>query len=549
MALKTRQVIPIPAHEIWTSELDKAIQEAEFSVSLEKKRYSPLSKQEKWAIFDRLNYRPHEGQIPIHETTARFKIVGGGRRGGKTTAAVHEALSIALDRPYSLIYWVGKTKEVVSRGWNSILEILAQRGIKTARINNTTFTIEFENHSIIRGKSAEEPGQLVGEGVDFIVIDEAAQLDRKIWDKYLRPTLADKQGGALFIGTYVGTNWFYELGEDAKVSGYWCDQHNPGREWKAGEWEKSWFVHTFETWKNTVIFEGGFQNPEIQAALAGASDVADFYEEYGAIAKEPRNLVLPEFSRPVHAAQWATFDERYPVYLGIDPGTSVPYAVIALQEIRNCPCLMYQGIPEYPQGTHLWIIDEFYQTNVVSEMVIEDVMKRPWFKNLADSGYGIIDVTDWMGEQRRWMKIAKVKIYRVSKTTKDFVKNSQDILRKMLRDPARYKYIVELKMKDKGIIIEDLTPAQYRMEYVQATYDVTDSELAQCTRIHINPIRCPNTIKEAANWQYSEPSKPSLDPPDKPARANDHAMDALIYLCWQKYGIPPRQAPRSYMNG
>ena len=544
-----KPAIPIPAHDMWLDQIDKAIQEAEFSISLEKKIYKPLSKGEFKARFEEQDYDPHDGQKPIHATTARFISIGGGRRGGKTKAAANHALAIARTRPYSLIYWVGKTKEIVSRGFNTILEIINMRGIKTLRINNTFYTIELENHSIIRGKSAEEPGQLVGEGVDFIVCDEAAQLDRKIWDKYLRPTLADKKGGALFIGTYTGTNWFWELGEDAKISGLWCDANNPEREWGKGEWEKSWFVHSFPTWANTKVFAGGFQNDEIQAALASAADPADFYEEYGAKAKEPRNLVLPEFHRAIHANNWVHFDKDKPVYLGIDPGTSAPYAVIAIQEFNRCPCLFHLGEDEFPQGTHIHIIDEVYMANTVSEMIIEEVMRRPWFRNVQSGGYGIIDVTDWLGEQRRWMKIAGIRIFRVSKSTKDFVKNSQDVFRKLLRDPARYKYIVELKMMENGFSPLTMTSELYRLEFARIAQALDDRDLAMCSRIHIDSIRCPNVIKEASNWQYGEPSKPYLDPPDKPSRAYDHAMDAIIYFCWQKYGIGGRKPAMSYLDG
>ena len=542
-------VIPDIAHDIWLEEIDKAIQEAEYSVALEKKQFIPLTEQEFKEAFEEQNYEPHEGQRPIHQTSARFIIVGGGRRGGKTVAASNHVLAIARKRPHSLIYWVGKTKEIVSRGFNTILEIINLRGIKTLRVNNTTFTIELANHSVIRGKSAEEPGQLVGEGVDFIVCDEAAQLDRRVWDKYLRPTLADKKGGALFIGTYTGTNWFWELGEDAKVSGYWCDSHNPSREWGAGEWEKSWFVHQFATWANTKVFSGGFNDPEIQAALASSADPTDFYEEYGAKAKEPRNLVLPEFNRTIHSATWVSFDPSKPVFLGIDPGTSAPYAVVAVQESERCMCLFNLGDGEFPQGKHLHIIDEVYMANTVSEIVIEEVMRRPWFANVRDHGYGIIDVTDWLGEQRRWMKIAGIRIYRVTKNTKDFVKNSQDILRKLLRDPARYKYIVELKMKESGIDMSTLAGDQYRREFSRIEQEIDEADLARCSRIHIDPRRCPNVIKEASNWQYAEPSKAYLDPPDKPSRAYDHAMDALIYFCWQRFGIGARKPAASYMNG
>ena len=44
-------------------------------------------------------------------------------------------------------------------------------------------------------KSADSPESLIGEGIDYLVIDEAAALSNKlIWEQYLRPTLSDRQG-------------------------------------------------------------------------------------------------------------------------------------------------------------------------------------------------------------------------------------------------------------------------------------------------------------------------------------------------------------------
>jgi hypothetical protein len=63
-------------------------------------------------------------------------------------------------------------------------------------------------------KGAHNEGKLRGVTLDFLVVDEAAFIptgDR--WHSELQPTLAVKGGEALFVSTFNGENWFYELYE------------------------------------------------------------------------------------------------------------------------------------------------------------------------------------------------------------------------------------------------------------------------------------------------------------------------------------------------
>jgi hypothetical protein len=46
---------------------------------------------------------------------------------------------------------------------------------------------------------------------DDVTIDEPAQIDPRAWPEVIRPTLADFNGGATFIGTPKGRDWFYKI--------------------------------------------------------------------------------------------------------------------------------------------------------------------------------------------------------------------------------------------------------------------------------------------------------------------------------------------------
>ena len=72
-------------------------------------------------------------------------------------------------------------------------------------------------------RSADNPQRLRGEGLDFLVMDEAAFVKPEVWQEVLRPTLTERKGSALFISTPIGRdNWFYDLWETAEEGDNWA---------------------------------------------------------------------------------------------------------------------------------------------------------------------------------------------------------------------------------------------------------------------------------------------------------------------------------------
>ena len=57
-----------------------------------------------------------------------------------------------------------------------------------------------------------------------MVIDEAADIDNsgEAWGAVIRPTLSDREGSALIIGSPKGRNWFYDLYQNAKHYEDWA---------------------------------------------------------------------------------------------------------------------------------------------------------------------------------------------------------------------------------------------------------------------------------------------------------------------------------------
>jgi hypothetical protein len=67
--------------------------------------------------------------------------------------------------------------------------------------------------------SAENYTSVKGIYLDDVLLDEYAEMDPAIWSEAVRPTLNDRRGSAIFIGTPKGRNNFHKLYEYATQSG------------------------------------------------------------------------------------------------------------------------------------------------------------------------------------------------------------------------------------------------------------------------------------------------------------------------------------------
>ena len=149
----------------------------------------------------------HTGQREVWENPARFKVMACGRRWGKSRLG--SLLCIAVASKGGRAWWVGPTYPVASVGWRMIRRIAAQ--IPGIEIRESERMVTLPTGGTVQVKSADNPDSLRGEGLNFVVIDECAFVKEDAWTDALRPALADRKGGALFISTPKGHNWFWRL--------------------------------------------------------------------------------------------------------------------------------------------------------------------------------------------------------------------------------------------------------------------------------------------------------------------------------------------------
>jgi phage terminase large subunit-like protein len=149
----------------------------------------------------------HPGQAEVARHAARFKVLACGRRWGKTRLGT--ALCVAVGLRGGRAWWTAPSYKMGAVGWRGV-QMLAHQ-IPGADVLRGDRMVTFPGGGTVQVRSADDPQSLRGEGLDFAVLDECAYMREAAWSEALRPTLSDRRGGALFISTPRGLNWFREL--------------------------------------------------------------------------------------------------------------------------------------------------------------------------------------------------------------------------------------------------------------------------------------------------------------------------------------------------
>ena len=159
--------------------------------------------------------------------------------------------------------------------------------------------------SEIRGKSAENPTSLLGEGLDWVVIDEASRLRPHIWEGHISQRLIDKNGWALLISTPKGKGWFYDL-----------FRRGQGRD------------PAYESWNHP-----SWTNPHLDAALIEAErdrlPQRVFAQEYGGEFVEGAGQVFRKVRRAA-TGEWQDPIPGKTYYAGLDLAKTEDYTVLVI---------------------------------------------------------------------------------------------------------------------------------------------------------------------------------------------------------------------------
>lgn len=142
-------------------------------------------------------------------------------------------------------------------------------------------------------KSADNEDSLRGPGLDGLIIDEAAFVKPHVWEKVLRPALADRQGWAILATTPNGKNWIHRL-------------HKRIRNGELADWQ---------TWRSPTR-----ENPLVTAAELESIRVdvgpRAFSQEFEAEFTESEGALFPShyFEDHIWANQWPSAFEVSGLY-------------------------------------------------------------------------------------------------------------------------------------------------------------------------------------------------------------------------------------------
>lgn len=142
------------------------------------------------------------------------------RRSGKTTAAINDLIRAAvtakpLDPSYvpAFSYFAPFRAQAKAVVWDR-LKWYAAPILKSS--NESELKCELLNGATIGLFGADNADAARGLGFDGMLCDEYGDFRPSVWGNVLRPTLSDRQGWAVFMGTPKGRNQFYDIHDQAR---------------------------------------------------------------------------------------------------------------------------------------------------------------------------------------------------------------------------------------------------------------------------------------------------------------------------------------------
>lgn len=161
-----------------------------------------------------MGYRPHRFQEEAYGAAmaARFLVLVCHRRWGKTVFAVVLLICKAMNpgkRDFQGAYIAPFRKQAKDVAWLYFKRFT--RMIPGVKYNESELCVTFPTGTKITLYGTDNADALRGLYLDYAVLDEVADMAYDTWGSVIRPTLLDRKGGALFIGTPKGMNLFFEL--------------------------------------------------------------------------------------------------------------------------------------------------------------------------------------------------------------------------------------------------------------------------------------------------------------------------------------------------
>ena len=232
----------------------------------------------------------------------RFRVLISGRRFGKTFLAIQEMAKFSRFPNQKVWYISPSYRQSKTICW----DMLKQQMIKhrwVQKINEADLSMVLRNNSVISLKGADNEQSLRGVGLNFVILDEFADIKPQAWYEVIRPTLSDTLGSALFCSSPKGFNFAYDL----------YSKQDP-------EWQ---------SFKYTTLEGGQVSQEEIEQAKNDL-DERTFQQEYLATFVNYAGIIYYNFDRNTHIIDHYERDSKV-IHIGMDFNIDPMVCVVAQQ--------------------------------------------------------------------------------------------------------------------------------------------------------------------------------------------------------------------------
>lgn len=214
----------------------------------------------------------HEHQKKIASSRARFKIIRGGRRGGKTLYEIENLTFRAVSKRDARVFYIAPTQlQARSIIWEGLKTRLAGIGSPNEQRLEMKVPTQEGGSSIIKVAGWENRENFRGQHADHITFDETDSMKDFFigWQEIFRPSLIDRAGTADFIGTPKKEN------------------PNLRRLEKEAEEDNEWAAFHFSSWDNPSLPRSELEKAkeEMDNITYLQEIMAEYVENTGALFK------------------------------------------------------------------------------------------------------------------------------------------------------------------------------------------------------------------------------------------------------------------------
>lgn len=442
----------------------------------------------------------------MHQTRAfrmvqpgRTIVLPWGRGGGKTyfgRATIH---SLALSKPTSLGLLYPSLKQARAVIWEgadalfSDFEMLRRAGI-VRRYHRGELYAEYANGSRLSTWGAENAHAIRGQRFGCIISDETDEIEPELERSVVQPTFSRSGTSAIYIklgtprrgrhGSLYAS--FEQVQEQAKGVFLQPDGkrvHDPTR-------PRRFYGFRLRSADSPQVDQTWLS--EVRSDLYAKGKGPTYEREYECNFDAAEGLVYPTFNQdfhvrpPPHEVPWSE------ILVGVDHGWNDPGVILVLGVLGN------------GRDAMVYVIEETYET----------AKDTTWWEERAAE-------VAW--RYRYWPQ-------------------------RWFADPSRPDRIVDLRravtqahpeLSDSFAIREGENSIEAGVDAVADRLAIRDSEMGKRARLYLAP-GCANTIAEFGKYRRKRDPKNTETILDDIVDKDNHAMDALRYAIFTRFGGPDR---------